>query len=96
MFPGGFKGAPAPSRDIFEKDIQDDVIKEYIVTYGIEVRSDERLSSKNATFNSFRIEISVSDLSKVLDGEFWHTGVCVRRFYVPMKSRHTVNHGSNT
>jgi len=41
--------------------------EDYIVTYGIEVRSIERVSSKNATFISFRVEISVSDLSKVLD-----------------------------
>ena len=60
---GGFKGAYAPSRDIFiyrvEKDTPDDVIKVYIVTYGIKLRSVERVSSENATFNSFRVEISV-------------------------------------
>ena len=61
-----------------------------------EVRSIERVSSKNATFNSFRVEISVSDLSKVLDPEFWPTGVCVRRFYVPTESRQTANNGINT
>jgi len=67
---GGFKGAPAPTRDIFvyrvEKDTPGDVIKDYIVTYSLEVGSVEHVSSENATFNSFRVEISVSDLSKVL------------------------------
>ena len=97
---GGFKGAPAPSRDIFvyrvEKDTPDNVIKDYIVTYGIEVRSVVCLSSENATFSSFKVVISVSDLPKVLDPEFWPTGVCVRRLYAPREPRQTVNHGSNT
>jgi len=100
LLAGGSKGAPTPSRDIFvywiEKDTPDDVIKDYIVAYGIKVRSVECVSTENATFNSFRVEISVSDLSKVLDPEFWPTGVCVRRFYVPTESRQTANNGINT
>ena len=100
MFAGGFKGVSAPSRNIFvyriEKDPPSEVIREYIVTYGIEVRSVAGVSSENVTFNSFRVEISVSGLSKVRNPDFWPTGECVGRLFVSRVSRQTANHGSNT
>lgn len=90
---GGFRGAPAPSRDIFvyrvEKDTPCSVIKDYMVDHGTDIRSIECVSNENSTYSSFKLEVSVTDVSKVLDPEFWPIGVCARRFYMSRESKMT-------
>ena len=75
------------------KDTHSEEIKQYMVVTNVDVRSIECVSSDNATYCSFKVEIKVSDLSKVLDGEFWPSGVHVRRYYQQRGARngHDVN-----
>ncbi len=73
------------------KDTSDDVIKEYIETNGIRVRSFACVSNDLSMYKSFKLEISVSDMEKVLNADFWPTGVWVRRFYSPKGSRNVTN-----
>jgi len=61
------------------KDTHSDDIKLYMVVNTVDVRSIDCVSNDNATYCSFKVEIKVSDLSKVLDGEFWPSGVHVIR-----------------
>ena len=77
-----------------EKDTTADSIKDYIVNNDVEVRSIDCVSNENATFSSFKVEIRVSDMSQVLDPEFWPSGVHVRRFYAARQS--STNTDSNS
>ena len=37
----------------------------------------------DALFNSFKVDIKMSDMAEVLDADFWPIGIHVRRFYKP-------------
>lgn len=90
MLSGKLKGAPEPSRDIFVyrvvKDTTESEIQDYIVDNNIAVRGVSKVSNTEARFDSFRVEIKVSDLNQVLNASFWPEGICVRRFFKPKPS----------
>jgi hypothetical protein len=79
------KGAPEPSRDVFvyrvDKGTTD--IEDFLTDNGINSRSVIIVSNNEARFSSFKVEVKVSELEKLLDPEFWPDGICVRRFYKP-------------
>ena len=93
---GKLQGAPEPSRDIFvyrvSKEATETVIGEHMLEQNVEVRRVEKVSNVNAKYGSFKVELKLSDLEKVLDANFWPEGVCVRRFFQPRKSENH-NHG---
>ena len=90
-----FRGAPEPSRDIFvyraEKGTPSDAISNFMLNNNVTCRSAKKVSNEAAKYDSFRIELKASDISKVLSPEFWPEGVRVRRFFPP-KSMHHDNH----
>ncbi len=57
------------------KRFGDDEMKKYVVDEGVEVHSVETVSHANAKTKSFRIEIDFKDKDKVLNPEFWPTGI---------------------
>ncbi len=88
---GTFRGAREPSRDIFvfrvEKGTIVSDIKQYIIDNEVQVRDIQCVSNENAMYCSYKVEIGVSNLSKVLESDFWPTGVNVRRFRQPKGNR---------
>ncbi len=84
---GGLQGAPEPSRDIFiyraRKHTTENDIMCYLKDDEIETRSVKKVSNIEARFDSFKVEIIISDMVKVLLLDFWPEGVCVRRFHKP-------------
>ena len=82
---GRLKGAPEPSRHIFvyrlDKCVSDKDMSSYMTEYDVMARKVEKVSNSDAKYNSFKVEIKISDLTKVLDGAFWPMGICVRRYY---------------
>ena len=79
------KGAPEPSRDMFiyrvVKNTDVDAMTDYLAEKGIQAREVTKVSNAEAKFDSFRIEVPVSDVRAMLTPEFWPNGVCARRFY---------------
>ena len=79
------RGAPEPSRDLFvyrvEKDTAESEIKDYLEDHSIEARGVEKKSNPEAKYDSFRVEVNVTDSQKLLDAQFWPVGVCVRKYY---------------
>ena len=61
----------------FEKDTTADCIKDNIMNNDVEVISIDCISNENATFI---VKVRVSDLTLVLNPEFWPSGVHVRQF----------------
>jgi hypothetical protein len=88
----GLRGAPEPSRDIFVyrvlKQYGEGDIRDHLKNNGVEARSIQRTSHDDAKFRSFHVEISKSDLPKVMVPAFWNDGVCVAPWY---RRRHTGN-----
>ena len=82
---GKLKGAPEPSRDLFvyrvDKLVTDEDISSYLSDNGVEVRAIKLVSNSESRFASFKVELKVSDINKVLASDFWPEGICVRRFY---------------
>ena len=81
------KGAPEPSRDIFvyrvQKDTADSEITDYVKDQNISIRSIEKMSNTESKFDSFRLEVSVSDMYRLFEPNFWPEGICVRKFFRP-------------
>ena len=81
------KGAPEPSRDLFvyrvEKGTEIGDIEEYLTSKHTSCRSVAKVSNPDAKFDSFKVEIKASDMSHLLDANFWPMGICVRRFFKP-------------
>jgi len=76
--PGGqFTGAPELSRDIFVFRVSKYTNAEVILAS----RSVNKLSKDEAKFASFKVEICLSDMQKVLDPIVWSFGNCMRRFF---------------
>ena len=90
------KGAPEPSRDIFvyrvQKGTTETIISDYMTINRISPRSVRRVSQDTAKFDSFKIELKVSDISGVLCPEFWPSGVRVRWYF---QSKCHNNHGES-
>ena len=78
------RGAPLPSRDLFvyrvEKGTDPSDLADYMKDNGIVARSIQKVSNAEAKFDSFRVELKVTDVNDVMDTEFWPVGICVRRF----------------
>ncbi len=66
-----------------QKGTSDTILTTHLEEHGIHIRSIELKSNPEAKYDSFRIEIRVSDMSKVLDPNMWPTGINVRRFIKP-------------
>ena len=88
---GKLTGAPEPSRDIFvyrvSKGTSEDDIKDYIACSDISVRGVCKVSKSEAKFDSFRVEVKISDLHRLLDADFWPIGICVRRYFAAKTSK---------
>ena len=50
---------------------------------GVQPRKVEKVSNIDAKFSSFKVEIKITDVEKVIDANFWPTGIYVRMFYTP-------------
>ena len=81
---GRFRGAQAPSRDIFVYRVENDALESEIECHvkdnGIVPRSVETVSHADAIYKSFKLTVSVNDMGKVLDADFWPEGIMVRRY----------------
>ena len=81
------KGAPPPSREVFiyrvDKEATCDELKQYVESGHVAVRDLVVMSHEHAMFKSFKLTISVADLSKIYDEDFWPDGIMVRRFNKP-------------
>ena len=81
---GRFRGAHAPSRDIFVYRVENDALESEIECHvkdnGIVPRSAETVSHADAMYKSFKLTVSVNDMGKVLDADFWPEGIMVRRY----------------
>ncbi len=74
----GLEGAPPPLRHIWVSRVQRgsiETISAFIEKQQVKVFHNEKVSHQNAKFSSFKISISKSDLSKVLQDSFWPQGV---------------------
>ena len=81
---GRFRGAQAPSRDIFVYRVENDALESEIECHvkdnGIVPRSVETVSHADAMYKSFKLTVSVNDMGKVLDADFWPEGIMVRGY----------------
>lgn len=84
---GRFKGAPEPSRDLFiarvDSDTTDNDLTEYLTEKAVTIRDLKCTSHPNSRFKSFKLTIPLSNLSDLLDENFWPDGVQVRKFIPP-------------
>ena len=64
-----------------------DGVRRYCDGNGIKLNEVEALNSKNPRFKSFRIQIEYKEKDTVLDPQFWLSGIIVRPFRFPRKSR---------
>ena len=87
---GTIRGAPPPSRELFvyrvDKGTTCEELKHYIENSGVTVRDLSILSHINAMFKSFKLTISVSDINKILNEDFWPCGIMVRRYNKPRQN----------
>jgi hypothetical protein len=85
------RGAPEPCKDIFVYRLASDVVTENVKCFmnenDVDVRAVVQMSKSESLFRSFKVSIKKSDLSKVLQSDFWPEGVNVRRFWEPRKER---------
>ena len=81
------RGAPEPSRDLFvyrvEKSTEVNDIIEYLSSKKVTARNVTKVSNSEAKFDSFKVEVKVSDMHVLLDEHFWPKGICIRRFFKP-------------
>jgi len=79
------KGAPEPSRDVFISRVlpqyTEEDIREHLLEMGIEPRCIEQKSHIESRFKSFRVELALSNMAKVMDPERWDDGICIKRWY---------------
>ena len=54
---------------------------DYLAEKGIQPREVTKVSNAEAKFDSFRIEVPVSDVRTMMTPEFSPNGVCARRLY---------------
>ena len=85
------KGAPLPSRDIFvfrvDRYATEDELKGFIIDNGVPVRELTCVSHADAKYKSFKLTVSVKDVEKVFDEDFWPCGIMVRRYFAPASER---------
>ena len=84
---GELLGAPEPSRNVhvfrLRKEYGTKDVEKHLQTRSITPRTVEKVSKDDAPRNGFRIEVSVSDMKKIMTEDFWPNGTCVKRFYLP-------------
>ncbi len=81
----GASAAPPPSRDFFvsrvvkQASVSD--MKQHLRNKGILCRDIKLTSHENATFNSFKVSVSYSDVSKIKETDFKPQGIWVRKWH---------------
>ena len=55
-------------------------IESHVKDNGIEPRSVVTVSHADAMYKSFKLTVSVNDVAKTLDADFWPEGIMVRRY----------------
>ena len=69
------------SRVIKQADI--DAMREHLMSKGVICRDIKMTSHEDSTFNSFRLSISYSDVSKIKEPDFWPKGIWIRKWHEP-------------
>ena len=78
-------GAPPPSRDFFlsriAKSTTSEALKNEIETKGVIVRELVKISRDESKMDSYRLMISVDNVSTIYQPEFWASGIQIRKFF---------------
>ena len=80
-------GAPPPSRHFVIERVLNDTIEDDIVELiksknnTIDIRSVECMSHEDATYKTFKLEVSVEDCKAVYDPDLWDYGMRISPFY---------------
>ena len=86
---GRIRGAPPPSRDIFvyrlNSDTVDDDMLAYLHDNSVDVRDLICMSHEDSKFKSYKVTVSVTDMNRVFNEDFWPSGVRVRKFKQPQR-----------
>jgi hypothetical protein len=90
-----FRGAPEPSRDLFlyrvSKEEDSEIITKYNGQNNVIPRAVVMVSNEEAKFNSFKLQVKSSDVSRILREDLWPEGVCIRRYYNWNKNKNMNN-----
>jgi hypothetical protein len=90
-----FRGAPEPSRDLFlyrvSKEEDSEIITKYNGQNKVKPRAVVTVSNEEAKFNSFKLQVKSSDVSRILREDLWPEGVCIRRYYNRNKNKNMYN-----
>ena len=70
-----------------ENDALESEIECHVKDSGIVPRSVETVSHADAMYKSFKLTVSVNDMGKVLDADFWPEGIMVRRYSLDIISK---------
>ena len=83
---GVLRQTPAPSRDFFisrvHKDDDIDKIKRHFSENNVTLRDIEQTNHADATYNSYKITVSLENVNFMMTGDNWPVGVKVRRWFV--------------
>jgi hypothetical protein len=93
-----FRGGSSPSRYLFVyncNDSNEEKIDSFMRRKGVIVREIKLVSNEKAIKQSYRIEISIEDKTKLLEGQFWPKLVKVRNWYGKVE-RNINREGLNT
>ena len=63
-----------------ENEASESEIESHVKDNGIEPRSVVTVSHADALYKSFKLTVSVNDVAKTLDADFWPEGIMVRRY----------------
>ena len=58
-----------------------DIINDYCRKYGVNIKKCELLPKKSDWVQSFKVSVNFEDREKLLKGDFWPTGIYVRKFF---------------
>lgn len=82
---GTFKGAPEPTRSMFvyrvdpQTNISD--LRVHLQDMDIEVREIACVSHPDSIFKSFKLDVPISVVDELLNGDLWPKGIKIRRFF---------------
>ena len=57
-----------------------DSLNTYLMGMGVDIRSLESVSHKDAKYKSFKLEISKDDYNKLFSEDAWPNGICVKQY----------------
>ena len=81
----GLKAGPEPLRDIFvyrlARTTSAEDIDDYMSSNGMKPKSVVKVSHADSKLASFRVEVTASQVEKVLHPDSWPQNVCIRRFW---------------